>query len=748
MSKLLAVAYLGLGLRLSVNHGLAPVVVLLGFVVLAIGAYASETLWLAALPSILVLGSMYPWTGEVVFAEYDIGLCALLGGRLVGGSNPKRGGWFRKKPEGSVTGSPSQTQLDFATLGVLWFLAALVALFAGVRGWLSLPPALPGDQLSLYTTSNSAVQQTKVLFYGIALVPLLVGVFRERSGALQNLAWTRTETGFLISAAAVTAVVLAERFVSVGLWDWDQELRSAGPCMTMHIGDQHIDAYWAIALPFMFPCRWHFSLTTVLRCVLMVVVAYAIFATMSRATIVSALVAATVLVIAQATYFNRSFQAEVQAGPRPLSRKLVYGLGSLLSLAGLVLVALILWNSGEAVPKRFASTAEGLQTRVSHWQTVLEMASQTQSRLWVGTGLGTYPLEYRKHLGRAEQPIALVNREGSDVKPMEVTLGKGDPLLITLGTSDPTWVASAGCDHDVEARSHGVEDSATATQAALMRGWLGLSFLPSETKNQSPSILQSATRFVKKEANPRLNSGLTTGLRLVAGEKIYAAQLVSPHAPLPWRVEMKLLKSSQDCGLQMTVCHQVLLQSCDCVVSTEQHAGEISDDQLQQISFALKQLPDDVARVEDAWRRVWSPTALSLFASGKPGDSVEVYDVRVTDALGKSVLRNSDFKRGSRYWFFVSDDHLVWRAKNCFLHLLVETGLLGLGVALTLCSWVLSKCLYTAFVRRSWPAYVTFTSLAGCLSIGMFGTLIDTPWILLLVIMQLAIAHGLVVSEL
>ena len=236
--------------------------------------------------------------------------------------------------------------------------------------------------------------------------------------------YQRMETGFLISAASVAAVVLAERFVSVGWWDWDQELRSAGPCMTMHIGDQHIDAYWVIAVPFIIqfssrlslpscnanpsdssPNQWQpdanafrliqieapfFAITwrwlkRCLRCLLLLVVAYAIFATMSRATIVSALVAAIVLVIAQATYFNRSFRAEVHVGTRPLTRKFVYGLGGLLGLACLVSVALILWNSGEAVPKRFASTAEGLQARVSHWQTVLEMASGTQSRLWLGT---------------------------------------------------------------------------------------------------------------------------------------------------------------------------------------------------------------------------------------------------------------------------------------------------------------------------------------------------------------------------
>ena len=211
LSKLLAVTYLALGLWLSANHGLAPAVALLGFVVLAIGAYASETLWLAALPSILVLGSLYPWTGDLVFAEYDIGLCALLGGRLLGNAVKhfelpisEKSAYSRSISAKSMRADSvltnkfsvqnasqrgllgrSKQQLDFASLGPLWWLAALVTFIAGVRGWLSLPPALPGDQLSLYTTNTNAVQQTKVLFYAVALVPLLIGIFRVRSESLR-----------------------------------------------------------------------------------------------------------------------------------------------------------------------------------------------------------------------------------------------------------------------------------------------------------------------------------------------------------------------------------------------------------------------------------------------------------------------------------------------------------------------------------------------------------------------------------
>ncbi len=644
---LLAVTNFGLGVWLCIHHCLSPAIALMEFLALASVALASDTLWLMLLAPLFAVGSLYPWTGELVFAEYDIGLCALLGGRLLSGD------WIRKKLEFSkgteVSQLPSRPPA-FASPGYLWNFATIVVTVASLRGWLALPSAFAGDQFSLYTTRSNVFQQSKVILYSMALVPLLLGLLQHETKELRALAWSRLQVGFFLSALCVATVVFCERFITVGLWDWDQELRSAGPCMTMHIGDQHIDAFWTLALPFLLPERWRFRPLTILSCLLMAVVGYSIFATMSRATIFSAVLVVAVQLISQATFFRAHISDGEQSnrGTREFTRSSGV-IGACVGLVGLALLALGLWYSGEAVPKRFATIAEGMQARISHWKTVLHIASRTQSQLWLGSGLGTYPIVYRKYAGLSEQPIGLVQ----------------------------------------------------------------------PTDMQRPA------------------------LRLVAGEKIYAAQLVSAAAPLPWRLDVKLRKSSAACGLQVSLCHQVLLQSYDCVVPASKATLDFFESEFQPMSFELTELPNDVAEVEDKWRRAWSPTALSLSAAGEAGDLVEVCNIRVTDSLGNSVLVNSDFAEGSRHWFFVSDDHLSWRAKNGWLHILVETGLLGLGVALTLTATLLSRCLYCAIRRRAWPALVVFTSLAGFLAIGMFGTLIDAPWISLLTIMQLAIAQGL-----
>ncbi len=67
----------------------------------------------------------------------------------------------------------------------------------------------------------------------------------------------------------------------------------------MHIGDAHIDAYWALALPHAFRPQVSNRWGAILWWLVMVVIAYAIFATMSRATIATLLLVAVVMIVAQ-----------------------------------------------------------------------------------------------------------------------------------------------------------------------------------------------------------------------------------------------------------------------------------------------------------------------------------------------------------------------------------------------------------------------------------------------------------------
>jgi hypothetical protein len=624
VSKAIAAIYLVTGLWLSLNHCIAPVWITAAYVILTGLSFASKTFWLAAITPIVVLGSLYPWTGDMVFAEYDVGLFAILGGRLLG------------------------QRLRYQTMGLLWWFVALVWMFAAIRGWLSLPNAEPGDQLSLYTTGYNAIQQAKVILYAMALVPMLVSVFSGQGEVSSPTASDRFGLGVLISALGAGIVVIAERYVTVGLWDWDRIMRAAGPCMTMHIGDQHLDAFWALTLPYVITLRKASWRAMAIQSLLILVVAYSIFATMSRTIIVSSAMIAIAISLAQLTHFNGKGLIPLAIKNRPKLRvRFLHAFGSTIVATCLVSVVLVFWFAGEAIPKRFSAATEGLSARIDHWKSVWRMTNESTTGFWLGTGLGTHPIEFRRFSGRPQQPVSLVTRDGR------------------------------------------------------------------------------------------------RGLRLFAGEQIYVAQALNATKTLPWNVELSLMRSSPNCDVDMSLCHQVLLQSEDCVVGVRIPTAAQDENGLERRSFRFTQSPIDVSNPKDEERHKWCPNGFSLFAIGNAGEHIEIFDLDIVDVSGNHILQNADFQAGSRHWFFICDDHIIWRAKNCLLHLLVEMGLIGLVVNLALAASISFKCIYLSINQRCWPAFTVVLSLVGFLAIGLFGTLVDTPWILLMVVTQLAIGQGL-----
>jgi hypothetical protein len=79
------------------------------------------------------------------------------------------------------------------------------------------------------------------------------------------------------------------------------------------------------------------------------------------------------------------------------------------------------------------------------------------------------------------------------------------------------------------------------------------------------------------------------------------------------------------------------------------------------------------------------PTELSLY-NATPGTTIAFNGLTLTDARGREILTNGNFRDGMARWGFSNDDHLVWRMKNLYLMLFFETGLLGLFSFSVLCA--------------------------------------------------------------
>ncbi|WP_439535572.1 hypothetical protein [Methyloversatilis sp.] len=133
-------------------------------------------------------------------------------------------------------------------------------------------------------------------------------------------------------------------------------------------------------------------------------------------------------------------------------------------------------------------------------------------------------------------------------------------------------------------------------------------------------------------------------------------------------------------------------------------------------------------------------SALSLIAVG--ATLLDVRDVSIVDLTAGELIQNGRFTDGAAHWFFTSDrHHLPWHAKNLWVHLWVEHGIVGL-VAWGL---LLAACLGRVVVQgphRASASSVAAAGIAGFLALGMFDSLLDIPrlTVMLLVLSYLALA--------
>jgi hypothetical protein len=173
--------------------------------------------------------------------------------------------------------------------------------------------------------------------------------------------------------------------------------------------------------------------------------------------------------------------------------------------------------------------------------------------------------------------------------------------------------------------------------------------------------------------------------------------------------------------LTATRCNKDLLQSYECV--TDQI--RLTSSQEQQIRFELPRIPSD--RLENRWRSL-RPQAISLSVGGK--NVVTFANLSISNLQAEEVSAiPSDRPTGIEgAWIFTCDDHLAWRTKNAWVHMLFEHGLLGL-IAAAWIQVVLIRRLLVAKQCAGIERPIVATALGGFAFIALFGTLVDTPWL-------------------
>jgi hypothetical protein len=576
------------------------------FVFVAAGSLCARFhLWCWALPVALVVGDLYPWTGNLLVNERDLFLTGTLAVLL-----------WRTKDGGSL-------MRQHKWLAILWlpWVASISVSF--LRAWQDLEPLAFGDDLGLYGSHWNAARVAKGFVWGLLIAPFWYAEMARNPNRFQTFA-----KGMQVSALIVAAAVIYERAISVGVFDLQQLYRASGPFFSMHTGGQHIDAFWAMALPFLFlPLNQRQTWPrAIIRMIILIVSYYAIAATMSRAIIVWTGCATIALLL----------QHMLAGATRPTRRQaaVVAVLAFVMLAAGAAAVL-----SSDPIRTRFTESRKDLRIRWHEWKALAAAADRGWMARVFGNGLGAVPSIASTAYGHPLRPAELIALD-----------------------------------------------------------------------------------------NER------TALRIRPGKAVYVEQLVDRNARGPWTLHGRV-RHIGSASLHSHVCAKTLFDSFHCIES--EYRPQRRGNDWQPFVWTI-----DIGRLPSAVKNTWLNCPVTIaFSAGKSG-SVDIAALRLIDAAGFDLLKNSDFHARTAHWFFTSDDHSSWRAENLWVHLFLEQGMLGAVSFAWLVLGTATLLVWTLAASRDISLGVLLIAIAGFLAIGMFGSLLDTPWIAQLLCTLLAVSQA------
>ena len=389
--KTLAWALLALGsclagLALAWHHPLWPLAMTAAFGLACVLAAWQPNAWLFLVPACLPWMNFSPWTGWLVFEEFDL----LLLGSLAGGYASLV---FNRPPDSG----PAKGGLSWFQVALLLLLGAsgLWSLYLGVidaGGWAF-------DWFAGYTDALNSLRLYKSLGFALLLVPLLACTHAPAPARVgQLLAW-----GMVLGLLQVTLAVFWERAAFPGVLDFSTHYRTVALFWEMHVGGAAIDAYLAMSTPFVVwalirarrPLAWAGAAALTL------LTGYACLTTFSRG-VYGAVLGSLVLLGLLLWKQKHDISAQTTASPGSPHRFTGWRpkASLLLVLALLMEVAGVL-GAGSFMLKRLDTTDRDMNSRLAHWQNGLALLQQPSDWLF-GIGLGRFPANYASRVPRGE----------------------------------------------------------------------------------------------------------------------------------------------------------------------------------------------------------------------------------------------------------------------------------------------------------------------------------------------------------
>lgn len=218
-------------------------------------------------------------------------------------------------------------------------------------------------------------------------------------------------------------------------------------------------------------------------------------------------------------------------------------------------------------------------------------------------------------------------------------------------------------------------------------------------------------------------------VRLFAGDSLYLGQRVSLVPGVKYTIRCQVRSDFENARLTIPVCQKSILYSYKCAWPVERFGNTAGE----WVRFEKTIQSTELGKGSPFYQR--RPVILSLY-NGQPATFIDVDDVQLIDARGISLLRNGSFEQGNDFWFFSVDNHMPWHIKNLWIHLLFEQGWIGLITFSGLLIIALVKLFIKIKQGVVFPI-ILLCSLSGFLTVGLIGSLFDSPRITLLFLLLL-----------
>jgi len=719
--------------------------------------------WLVAVPALLPVLDFAPWTGWFFLEELDLLLLATCAA-----------GYWALGRTAAPTRLPALARFALGCFMLCYAIAA----------WRGLAPLAPLDANSFanYTSPYNGLRVLKGVLWPLLLLPLLRATAGEQGANLQRL----LVPGMILGLAACSLAVVWERLAFPGLFNFASDYRPTAPFSAMHTGGAALDAYLAMAFPFV--TLWLVNHPPPRRLALgLAALALGLFAgltTFSRDIYLAYAAAGGVIAVLGSAQHLRSGALTARSMVASvLMLVLTYwvlsqvfaiggyrGLGAAL---GMLATALLLAGAAPRVPQPLA--AGGL---------ALLLLLLVGAIGWLGSGgataKGAY-VAYALPLLCATGGTALLALGAAPQRPWGVLL---------LAAALPAQALAAA----LVARHYGGNDAlpgiALAIALALAmgasrllpqrpwkldRGTLTVSFFSAIVFAALIPISSSyytGSRFatVGNDLNVRLahwsealgmmdDNALTTAFGQGLGRYPQAFTWQNTHGEVPGTLSyaeeprnrflrLGAAQYAQGFGEVLRMLQHVDVQPgrhYQLRLDIRRNSADAMPVAMVCLRWLIYPLDCGVVKfgvqpLAEGWqtlsgtlpvrgaRPAWgAPLVLELYNRSHKAP-LEVDNVSLVEAeTGRELIRNGSFTDANDYWFFSSDrNHMPWHVKNFAVNQLFELGWAGVIATAFLLLAVGGRLLARGLAGDNYAA-VCLASLTGCMMVGLFDSITDVP---------------------